>query len=220
MRSAILVLLAVALLALPACQMNERLSGTAFGGAGGLLLGAVVAETVAGALIGGVAGGVVGYLIGDYLADQRERACCPQPCPQPQPCAPQPCPQPCAPQPCAPGYGGGYNPQQYPPQQYPQQYPQQPRVGAVKAPAQAWQASQAALARGKRAPDLTQARAAYEEAVRLDPRNADAWDALGLARMMGGNRAGAEQAFREALAQDPNHYAARRNLAWATSGVR
>ena len=34
------------------------------------------------------------------------------------------------------------------------------------------------------------------------------------------NRAGAEQALREALAQDPDHYAARRNLAWVTNGVR
>jgi len=84
----------------------------------------------------------------------------------------------------------------------------------------AWQASQAAVARGKRAPDLPGARAAYEEAIRLDPRNADAWDALGLTRLMGGDRAGAQQAFREALAQDPDHYAARRNLAWATSGIR
>lgn len=210
MRSATILILALAILALPACQMNERLSGTAFGGAGGLLLGALAAETVAGALIGGVAGGVVGYLIGDYIADQRERACCPQPCPQPcpAPCPPQPCAQP-TPQPCAPGYGGGYG-----------GYPQQPRVGAVKTGNQAWQASQAAVARGKRAPDLVSARASYEEAVRLDPRNADAWDALGLARLMGGDRAGAQQALREALAQDPNHYAAKRNLAWATSGIR
>ncbi len=72
MRTATAVLLVLALALLPACQMNERLSGTIFGGAGGAVLGGVTAG-FGGAVIGGLLGGVAGYLIGDYMADQRER---------------------------------------------------------------------------------------------------------------------------------------------------
>ncbi|MDJ0975478.1 MAG: tetratricopeptide repeat protein [Planctomycetota bacterium] len=72
MRVAAAILLIVVLLAAPACQMNERLSGTVFGAIGGAVLGGV-ASGGGGAVVGGLAGGLIGYLIGDYMADQRER---------------------------------------------------------------------------------------------------------------------------------------------------
>ena len=72
MRTAILVLGLCLLLTLPACQMNERLSGTLFGAGGGALLG-VATSGPTGLLVGGLVGGLAGYLVGDYVADQRER---------------------------------------------------------------------------------------------------------------------------------------------------
>ncbi len=72
MRTVVAVLLVVSLALLPACQMNERLSGTIFGAGGGAVLGGVTAG-LGGVVIGGLLGGVAGYLIGDYMADQRER---------------------------------------------------------------------------------------------------------------------------------------------------
>lgn len=72
MRIAAAILLILVLVALPACQMNERLSGTVFGAIGGAVLGGV-ASGGGGAVVGGLVGGLVGYLIGDYMADQRER---------------------------------------------------------------------------------------------------------------------------------------------------
>jgi tetratricopeptide (TPR) repeat protein len=72
-RAPLALLLAGLLLALPACQMNERMSGTMFGAAGGALIGGLATTSAPGVLIGGAAGALAGYLIGDYLADQRER---------------------------------------------------------------------------------------------------------------------------------------------------
>jgi hypothetical protein len=72
MRTLLPCLLLVALLVLPGCQMNERLSGTLFGAVGGGVVGGL-AGGVVGAAIGVGAGGVAGYLVGDYVADQRER---------------------------------------------------------------------------------------------------------------------------------------------------
>jgi len=72
MRTATAVLLVLSLAVLPACQMNERLSGTLFGATGGAVIGGVTSG-FAGVVIGGVLGGVAGYLIGDYMADRRER---------------------------------------------------------------------------------------------------------------------------------------------------
>ena len=88
MRAALLVLLVTSLLVMPACQMNERLSGTLIGGVSGGAVGAAVGG-VGGAVVGLLAGGLGGYLLGDYIADQRERgrgsvfggACCPTPAP-------------------------------------------------------------------------------------------------------------------------------------------
>ncbi len=72
MRPTAVALLILALALLPACQMNERLSGTVMGAVGGAVLGGVVSGG-GGAVVGGLAGGLIGYLVGDYLADQRER---------------------------------------------------------------------------------------------------------------------------------------------------
>lgn len=201
MRTTIVLLLALALLALPACQMNERMSGTAFGTGGGAVLGGLIAGSVTGVLVGGLAGGVVGYLVGDYLADQRERCCAPAPCgPTAGACSPY------APSPCAsPSYGA-------------------PCVGAVKAvdtvALQNAEAARGAVERGRRAATLPEARTCYEEAVRLDPRSAEAWNALGLVRHASGDAAGAETAFRTALKSDPAHHGAQRNLAWVRGGAR
>ena len=66
------ILAAALLVGLPACRMNERLSGTIMSGVGGAALGAATGG-VGGAFIGGGAGALTGYLVGDYIADQRER---------------------------------------------------------------------------------------------------------------------------------------------------
>lgn len=72
MRTLIPCLLIVALAALPACQMNERLSGTVLGAVAGGAIGGATGG-VGGAAIGLAAGGITGYLVGDYIADRRER---------------------------------------------------------------------------------------------------------------------------------------------------
>lgn len=79
MHRSILSLTALSLVVLPACQLgfDERVTGTAIGvGAGvlaGGLLGTAVGSTTTGAILGGVAGGAAGYIIGDWMADKRER---------------------------------------------------------------------------------------------------------------------------------------------------
>lgn len=72
MRIAAALLIVLTVATTPACQMNERLSGTIFGGVGGAVIGGV-ASGAGGVVVGGLAGALVGYLVGDYLADQRER---------------------------------------------------------------------------------------------------------------------------------------------------
>jgi tetratricopeptide (TPR) repeat protein len=72
MRILLPCLLVLALAILPACQMNERLSGTIMGGVGGGIIGGVAGGAV-GAVVGTAAGAVAGYLVGDYIADGRER---------------------------------------------------------------------------------------------------------------------------------------------------
>lgn len=215
MRIGTALLLIVMLLALPACRMNERMSGAAFGGIGGAVVGGALGGSFAGGVVGGLAGGVLGYLVGDYIADKRERCSPPvqgcDPC-APPPCAPvqQPCPQPTYQQ--APQYA--------PPCAPPTNYPSGPRVGAVKSRNPNVAAARQAIERGRRAATLPEAQAAYEQAVRLDPQSADAWNALGLARKAGGDQAGADAAFRHALALDPRHYAAQQNLNWVANGIR
>ena len=48
MRIATALLLVVVLLALPACRMNERMSGAAFGGIGGAVVGGALGGLVRG----------------------------------------------------------------------------------------------------------------------------------------------------------------------------
>ncbi len=72
MRVALVPALAALLLLAPACQMNERMTGTAFGAGGGAVIGGVLGGA-GGAVAGGVLGGIAGYIVGDYIADQRER---------------------------------------------------------------------------------------------------------------------------------------------------
>lgn len=175
-----------ALLVAGGCQMNERMSGTAIGGVGGAVLGAATAGGVGGVVVGGAIGALAGYLIGDYLADQRERCGCQQ---QQQPC------QPCQPQPtCAPCSVSG---------------------SATDAGAPARQQAYAAYLRGKQARTAPEARAAYEEAVRLDPTFPDAWNGLGLNAWYAGDRVEAERFFAEALRVDPTYDPALKNLEYA-----
>ncbi len=69
----LIVGLAVLLLVIaPACQMNERISGTAMGAVGGGIIGGVAAGW-GGAVVGAAGGALIGYLVGDYNSDQRER---------------------------------------------------------------------------------------------------------------------------------------------------
>jgi hypothetical protein len=58
---------------LPACRMNERLSGTIMGGVGGAALGGLATGSFGGVVVGAGIGALAGYLVGDYIADQRER---------------------------------------------------------------------------------------------------------------------------------------------------
>jgi hypothetical protein len=213
MRIATALFLVVVLLALPACRMNERMSGTAFGGIGGAVVGGALGGSFAGGVVGGLAGGVLGYLVGDYLADKRERC---------SPCAPTAYPQTSC-DPCASTWQPApqYAPAQVePPCAPPTNYATGPQVGAVRSRNPNVAAARQAIERGRRAATLPEARAAYERAVRLDPQSADAWNALGLALGTSGDRAAADEAFRRALALDPHHYAARQNLGWAGSGTR
>lgn len=205
MRTAVAVLLVLSLLVLPGCQMNERLSGTVMGAMGGAGLGAI-AGGWGGAAIGLVAGGVSGYIVGDYLADRRECGrcgvfgkpacepqCAPAPCSYPAPTAQRACPAPVAPGTCT-----------------------TPAVGGAKAYAPADPAAQAAYDRGRAALNATNARAWFEESIRLDPNRPEPYNALGLNYLYAGQTAEAERLFRKSLEQDPEYYAAKHNLARLT----
>jgi tetratricopeptide (TPR) repeat protein len=52
----------------------------------------------------------------------------------------------------------------------------------------------------------------FEEAVKLDPRNAGAWNGLGWSSFNGGNYEPAEKAFRKAVSLEPKHPAALNGL--------
>jgi hypothetical protein len=194
MRVAVVGTVVASLLVSGGCQMNERMTGTAFGGAGGLALGGLIGDSVGGALVGGLAGAVAGYLIGDYLADQRERCCRPQQ--QSPPCGcPAPQPSPCG---CAPTYASG-------------------SVSDAGTPAR--RQALAAYLRGKQARTAPEAREAYVEALRLAPTLPDAWNALGMNSWFAGDAADAERCFHEALRLDPTYDPAIRNLEYAESAT-
>ena len=190
MRIALVALLVLCLVVLPACQMNERMSGTAMGAVGGGTIGALVGGW-AGAAIGVVAGGVAGYVVGDYLADKRE---CGR-CGVFGSAAPSSC-DPCAPPPCGPG-GQVQGIKEY----------------AAPTPAAAPSAAKFAYERGRKADTATEARRHFEESARLDPRRPEAWNALGLNALYRGDRVEAERLWRVSLAQDSSYYAAQHNLA-------
>jgi hypothetical protein len=196
MRTALAIVLVLSLLVLPACQMNERLSGTVFGAMGGAGIGAL-AGGWGGAAIGLVAGGVAGYLVGDYLSDKRECGrcgvfsqpsceppCAPSPCASPGPVATAPTMQPCAEQAFVRGV---------------KEYPLNP-------------AARSAYQRGRAALTAAEARGHFEESIRLDPRRPEPYNALGLNYLYAGDTLGAERLFRMALQQDPDYYAAKYNL--------
>ena len=184
MRTVLVLLLVLSLLVLPACQMNERMSGTAMGAAGGLTIGAV-AGGWAGAAIGLVAGGVAGYLVGDYLADKRECGRCGV--------FGSAAPAPCAPAPCGPG-GQVQGVKEY--------------AATNAAPS----AAHRAYEQGRKARTAPEARRYFEESVRLEPRSPAAWNALGLNALHRGDRPEAERLWRISLSHDANYYAARHNL--------
>jgi hypothetical protein len=191
--AAVSVMLVVVLLALPACQMNERMTGTAFGGAGGALLGGLIAESVGGVLLGGLGGALAGYLVGDYLADQRERACCPAP---------------------AAAWGTAPVAAWSPPVAVPTAV--RPQVAGVRSPT-ARAAADVAYEEGRRAPTAVVAADAYRRAIALDPTHADAWTALGLLHAAAGRTVEAAAAFDRALAAEPGHADARAHRTWVAA---
>jgi Flp pilus assembly protein TadD len=60
---------------------------------------------------------------------------------------------------------------------------------------------------------MREARAAFGEALRLNPRDASAYTNLALLELSAGNRAGAHELFAESLSLDPGSAAARQGLA-------
>ena len=208
------ILLLGAVLALaPGCQINERLSGTMFGGVAGAGVGAL-AGGLGGAAIGAAGGALVGYLIGDYTADQRERgrsdlfgdagsmggpasdggmyARAPVRRPLPPrsvaratPRAPTPAPERAAPAP----------------------YHFPPMVAGLKVTA-----AEAAYQQGRRARTSEEARRHYLRSLQLDPTQPAVHNALGLHDLFAGKRASAAQRFRTALRYDPGNFAAKHNL--------
>lgn len=201
------VLATLPLLAGTGCRMNERMTGTAGGALAGGVLGGVAAGTVGGVLIGTAGGALVGYLIGDYLADQTERCMTPTQggacgVPQRQAYARPPAAQPYVTEPYV----------------VPEEYadaraasvtvaPAAPRAGAETA----W-AARAAYERGRSAATADEAKAAYAEAIRLDPSRPEPYNALALHALVAGDRAAARAQFTQALTVDPNYLPARLNL--------
>jgi hypothetical protein len=198
--SAIPALLATAaLVATPACQLNERVTGTIAGAAGGMLvgglLGSAVGSTPAGIILGGIAGGAAGYIWGDWVADQRERAC-----------APSAAPAPCA----APSYGSPYGGYSY--------APAAPAVapavaGTRGSVAQDRGAARDAFEAGRRATLPSVALAQYDRSIRLDPTRPEPHNAKGLVYLFQGKKAEADASFRAALAVDPAYAPALANRA-------
>jgi hypothetical protein len=192
MRSIPAALAVAALVATPACQMNERVTGTIAGAAGGMLvgglLGSAVGSTPAGIILGGIAGGAAGYIWGDWIADQRERACAPT--------APAPCAAPSYGQPYA--YASGRAPQTV--------------AGARGSVAEDRALARDAFEAGRRATTPAAALAHYDRAIRLDPTRPEPHNAQGLVYLFQGRKGEAGQAFRRALAADSGYAPARENL--------
>jgi hypothetical protein len=185
MRTAAVILLLVAVLVLPACQMNERMSGTLFGAVGGGVIGGA-AGGAGGAVIGVLGGGVVGYLIGDYMADRRERGRTEVfETNAPAFSADRPV--------YAAGAVMGVK-----------RYAAAPTAG---------DAARAAYENGRKARTASEARRHFEESLRLDPTRPEPWNALGLNALHRGEPSQAEAHWLKAAALDPSYYPARHNLA-------
>jgi hypothetical protein len=187
-----LPLLALPLVVLPGCRMNERMTGTIGGAVGGGLLGAAVGASAGGVVLAMAGGAIVGYVVGDYLSDQRERCGC----------APPPCGGCSVPSPC---------------EVYPGSFTQTERTAAApSAPTPAASVSAAAARdayeRGRTATTAEEATAAYKESIRLDPQRPEPWNALALHALVAGDRTTARAHLTTALALDPAYGPARHNL--------
>jgi serine/threonine protein kinase/Flp pilus assembly protein TadD len=60
--------------------------------------------------------------------------------------------------------------------------------------------------------EMSQAVTKFEQALKLDPKNANSWNGLGWANFNSGKEAEAEKAFKRAVELSPNHPAARNGL--------
>ncbi|HEV2295919.1 MAG TPA: tetratricopeptide repeat protein [Tepidisphaeraceae bacterium] len=67
---------------------------------------------------------------------------------------------------------------------------------------------------------LPEAEAKFEQAVKADPKHANAWNGLGWARLNQGKRHEAEKAFQEVVTLEPDHPAALNGLGWIYYGYR
>ncbi|MGB7159564.1 MAG: tetratricopeptide repeat protein [Tepidisphaeraceae bacterium] len=85
-------------------------------------------------------------------------------------------------------------------------------VSAEALQAEGWQLWQARK--------LTEAEAKFEQAVKADPKHANAWNGLGWARLNQGKKDGAEKAFAEVVKLQPDHPAALNGLGWIEFGKR
>lgn len=197
MRAATLVLLLLAaLIVLPACQMNERMSGTMLGAVGGGVIGGAVGGA-GGAVVGVLAGGVTGYLVGDYIADRRERG------------------RTEVFETSAPAFNGT--------QAAPASHRTGAVMGVKRYAPQAASTTsaeaQAAYERGRKALTAPEARVHFEESIRLDPSRPEPWNALALNHLYRGDLAKAEHLLRKSLEKDPSYFPARRNLDRMMSGA-
>jgi hypothetical protein len=193
------LLIALPLLVLPGCQMNERLSGTVGGAVGGGLLAAVVGASAGGVLATAAGGALAGYLIGDYLADQRERCCG---CPSQSPCG---VPQ----SPCQAPIYYPESPCQVAPGGWTQTAPVVTPARFTPAPNPA---ARIAYERGRGAVTSEEAVRAYEESIRLDPTRPEPWNALALHSIVTGDTTTARQRLEKALTLDPHYGPAQHNL--------
>ncbi len=205
MRAATLVLLLIAALTvLPACQMNERMSGTMLGAVGGGIIGGA-AGGAGGAVVGVLAGGVTGYLVGDYIADRRERG------------------RSEVFESSTPAFSAS--------RAAPATYRTGPglrdagRTGSVMgvksyaAPTVGVAEARSAYERGRKALTAPEARVYFEESIRLDPSRPEPYNALALNHLYRGDLPKAEQLLRTSLEKDPSYVPARRNLERMMSGA-
>ncbi len=198
------LLLALPLLVLPGCRMNERMTGTIGGAVGGGLLGAAVGASAGGVVLAMAGGAIVGYVVGDYLSDQRERCGC----------APPPCGGCSVPSPCE-VYPGAYT------QTQPLAAAPTPPTPSAPTPAASVTAAAArdAYERGRTATTAEEATAAYKESIRLDPQRPEPWNALALHALVAGDRSTARSHLATSLALDPTYKPARHNLERLDAGL-